>query len=141
MSAVVKLINFSINVEKHSLKHLALLTTIRHGHTIRGKPPGIARTLEQRLKGNWYLPTIYGHPSTALRLCYHIFRIRKIAEENPIDQEIAHRVDIGFPQPRPSRKQQLQDRIAHYKKQRTNPDLEKQARSQTCKLHSSKTTV
>lgn len=24
---------------------------VRHGHRIRGKPPGVARTIEQRLQG------------------------------------------------------------------------------------------
>lgn len=46
-----KLLKLSINLEKNVLKQLPLLTINRHGHTIRGKPPGIARTLEQRLKG------------------------------------------------------------------------------------------
>lgn len=28
-----------------------LRVTVRHGHHLRGKPPGIARTLKQRLDG------------------------------------------------------------------------------------------
>lgn len=28
-----------------------LIWACRHGHTIRGKPPGVAKTLEQRLQG------------------------------------------------------------------------------------------
>lgn len=28
---------------------------IRHGHTMRGKPAGVARTLEQRLSGSQFL--------------------------------------------------------------------------------------
>lgn len=71
--AAVKLLNFSINVEKHSLKHLALLTTIRHGHTIRGKPPGVARTLEQRLKGTRKMLGLPG-----LRLCFNNFHYQNL---------------------------------------------------------------
>lgn len=29
----------------------AIYTALRHGHRIRGKPPGVAKTLEQRLEG------------------------------------------------------------------------------------------
>ena len=28
-----------------------LILTSRHGHTVRGKPPGVAKTIEQRLQG------------------------------------------------------------------------------------------
>lgn len=28
-----------------------IFQTIRFGHTIRGKPPGVARTIEKRLQG------------------------------------------------------------------------------------------
>lgn len=120
-----KILKFSINLEKNAFKQLPLLTTNRYGHTIRGKAPGIARTLEQRLKGK----TFFFHFSVA-RLCLRLFNF---LDENPIDPEISHKIDIGFPQLRPSRTKQIQDRVSHYKLQRSDPNLEKAARSKKCK--------
>ena len=39
------------NAENNILAKLLVINNIRHGHTIRGKPPGVARTLKQRLQG------------------------------------------------------------------------------------------
>lgn len=52
-------------------------------------------------------------------------------DENPVDAELTRKVDIGFPQLRPPRSQQTKERLAHVKAQRSNPELEKQARAQT----------
>ncbi|KAH8397788.1 hypothetical protein KR222_001703 [Zaprionus bogoriensis] len=73
---------------------------LRQGHTLRGKPPGVARTLEQRLR-----------------------------EENPSDAELTARVNIGFPQLKPSRSAQLKARLEHLKAQRSSKELEQLARS------------
>lgn len=48
-----------------------------------------------------------------------------------IDNEVSRKIDIGFPQLRPSRSEQLKIRLAHVKAQRKNPDLEKLARAGT----------
>ncbi|XP_034475012.1 39S ribosomal protein L38, mitochondrial [Drosophila innubila] len=72
----------------------------RQGHTLRGKPPGVARTLEQRLR-----------------------------DDNVTDPEIVARVNIGFPQLKPSRSAQLKLRLEHLKAQRASKELEKLARS------------
>ncbi|XP_030381278.1 39S ribosomal protein L38, mitochondrial [Scaptodrosophila lebanonensis] len=75
---------------------------VRHGHRMRGKAPGEARSMEQRLQ-----------------------------EENVSDPEVTARINIGFPQLRPSRSVQLKARLEHLKAQRANVELEKQARSNT----------
>ncbi|XP_037937152.1 39S ribosomal protein L38, mitochondrial [Teleopsis dalmanni] len=80
--------------------NILLITTTRNGHTIRGKPPGVAKTLEQRLQ-----------------------------EENVKDPEIIARINIGFPQLKAARSAQLKERLAVMKAHRKNSDLEKQARS------------
>ncbi|XP_017484222.1 PREDICTED: 39S ribosomal protein L38, mitochondrial [Rhagoletis zephyria] len=77
-----------------------LLITARLGHTIRGKRPGVARSLEQRLQ-----------------------------EENAKDPELTARVNIGFPRLKPSRSEQLKERLAHLKAQRSSEEVEKLARS------------
>lgn len=56
------------------------------------------------------------------------------AEENAVDPEITRKIDIGFPQLRPSRAQQVKERLGHMKAQRSNPLLEKEARAQNRKL-------
>lgn len=46
--------NRIINSCLHTNKYLPQLSEIsfkRFGHTLRGKPPGVARSLEKRLKG------------------------------------------------------------------------------------------
>ncbi|KAH8373177.1 hypothetical protein KR009_000106 [Drosophila setifemur] len=77
-----------------------LLTVTRQGHVLRGKPPGIARTLEQRLR-----------------------------EETVTDAEVAARVNIGFPHLKGSRSAQLKMRLEHLKAQRSSKQLEQLARS------------
>ncbi|XP_067641820.1 large ribosomal subunit protein mL38 [Eurosta solidaginis] len=77
-----------------------LLICVRLGHVMRGKRPGIARSLEQRLQ-----------------------------EENVKDPEMCARVNIGFPQLKSSRSEQLKQRLAHLKAQRSNEHIEKLARS------------
>ncbi|XP_039440149.1 39S ribosomal protein L38, mitochondrial [Culex pipiens pallens] len=75
---------------------------VRHGHRLRGKAPGVAKTLEQRL-----------------------------AEERAVDPEVARKVNIGFPHLKPARSAQLKERLDHLKAQRSNPELEKLARAKT----------
>ncbi|EDW65240.2 large ribosomal subunit protein mL38 [Drosophila virilis] len=79
---------------------LLLNLSTRQGHTLRGKPPGVARTLEQRLR-----------------------------DENVSDPEVVARVNIGFPQLKPSRSAQLKTRLEHLKAQRASKELEQLARS------------
>ncbi|KAH8266571.1 hypothetical protein KR018_008062 [Drosophila ironensis] len=79
-----------------------LLTATRQGHVMRGKPPGVARTLEQRLR-----------------------------EETLTDAEVVARVNIGYPQLRESRSAQLKVRLEHLKAQRASKQLEHLARSNT----------
>ncbi|XP_064555251.1 large ribosomal subunit protein mL38 [Drosophila montana] len=79
---------------------LLLNMSTRQGHTLRGKPPGVARTLEQRLR-----------------------------DENVSDPEVVARINIGFPQLKPSRSAQLKTRLEHLKAQRASKELEQLARS------------
>ncbi|XP_058830231.1 large ribosomal subunit protein mL38 [Topomyia yanbarensis] len=81
---------------------VALQCFTRNGHRLRGKPPGVAKTLEQRL-----------------------------SEERAIDPEIAQKINIGFPHLKPARSAQLKERLAHLKAQRANPELEKASRART----------
>uniref|UniRef100_A0A1Q3F4M4 Large ribosomal subunit protein mL38 n=1 Tax=Culex tarsalis TaxID=7177 RepID=A0A1Q3F4M4_CULTA len=80
----------------------AVRLQVRHGHRLRGKAPGVAKTLEQRL-----------------------------AEERAVDPELARKVNIGFPHLKPARSAQLRERLEHLKTQRANPELEKLARAKT----------
>ncbi|XP_055610590.1 39S ribosomal protein L38, mitochondrial [Uranotaenia lowii] len=97
------------NLLARSTVCLHQLLFLRHGHRLRGKPPGVARTLEQRL-----------------------------AEERIVDPEISRKINIGFPHLKPSRSDQLKERLAHLKTQRTNPELEKQARNNSLKIDAEK---
>lgn len=63
--------------------------------------------------------------------CYWIIPFS--ADENAVDPEIARKIDIGFPQLRPSRTLQVKERLSHLKTQRANPMLEKEARAQSRK--------
>lgn len=83
-------------------KSLTLQSFVRHGHRLRGRPPGVARTLEQRL-----------------------------ADERAVDPELAEKINIGFPQLKPARSVQLKERLTHLKAQRANPELEKASRAKT----------
>uniref|UniRef100_U5ERQ6 Large ribosomal subunit protein mL38 n=1 Tax=Corethrella appendiculata TaxID=1370023 RepID=U5ERQ6_9DIPT len=91
----------TISNENINLKTFALQCVIsRNGHKLRGKPPGIARSLEQRLN-----------------------------EINYVDPEIAHKIDIGFPVLKLSRSVEIKERLKHVKEQRSNSNLEKLART------------
>lgn len=50
----LKLLNLQIIFEKHLIKQTPFLTISRFGHRLRGKPPGVAKTLEQRLNGKLF---------------------------------------------------------------------------------------
>ncbi|KAJ8937134.1 hypothetical protein NQ318_019396 [Aromia moschata] len=77
-----------------------LYYSLRYGHHLRGKPPGIAKSLDQ-----------------------------KLAEKTYSDPAIHFKVDIGLPPPKYSRTKQLEDRLQMLKQQRKNPDLEKLSRN------------
>lgn len=55
-------------------------------------------------------------------------------EENKQDPELTARVNIGFPKLKPTRSEQLKERLSHLKAQRANDKLEKAARSNQCKF-------
>ncbi|EDW25285.1 GL19977 [Drosophila persimilis] len=100
--------SFSNLLMKSGLNHglrgapaTVVLISTRQGHRLRGKPPGVARTLEQRLR-----------------------------EETVTDPEVVARINIGFPQLKESRSAQLKTRLEHLKTQRANKQLEQLARSQ-----------
>ncbi|CAH1119559.1 unnamed protein product [Phaedon cochleariae] len=76
----------------------SLCGSIRNGHHLRGKPPGIAKSLEQ-----------------------------KLSEKNYLNPAIYFKVDIGLPPPRLSRSKVLDERLKYLKEQRKNPMLEKLA--------------
>lgn len=47
----LKLLNLQTIFEKQLIRQTPLLTISRFGHRLRGKPAGVAKTLEQRLNG------------------------------------------------------------------------------------------
>ncbi|EAA06842.4 AGAP000652-PA [Anopheles gambiae str. PEST] len=78
---------------------------VRNGHQLRGKPPGVAKTLVQRLQG-----------------------------EKVLDPEITRPVNIGFPHIKPARSVQLSERLQHLKAQRNNAELERLSRERKLKI-------
>lgn len=94
------------NVNKMSLPLLKLfisdknflqITVVRY---LRGKPPGVAKSLKQRLE-----------------------------EMNYKDPALHYKVDIGFPRLKPSRSQELKERIAILRASRSTPELERLSRT------------
>ncbi|CAD7080015.1 unnamed protein product [Hermetia illucens] len=77
----------------------------RLGHTLRGKAPGVARSIEQRLR-----------------------------DDNPVDEEVVKPVNIGFPKLRAPRSVELKERIKLEKQKRQNVELEKKATSNTLQI-------
>ncbi|XP_023296113.2 39S ribosomal protein L38, mitochondrial [Lucilia cuprina] len=90
---------FKVQLQQSVRSTTPLILASRQGHTIRGKPPGVAKTIEQRLQ-----------------------------EENAKDPELTARVNIGFPKLKSTRSEQLKERLSYVKAQRANGELEKKAR-------------
>lgn len=42
---------FKVQLQQNVRSTTPLILAARKGHTVRGKPPGVAKTLEQRLQG------------------------------------------------------------------------------------------
>ncbi|XP_046734605.1 39S ribosomal protein L38, mitochondrial [Diprion similis] len=78
---------------------------IRYGHRVRGKPPGIARTLEQRL-----------------------------AELKPYNPALQFKVDIGLPAVQKSKRAILAQQLEHRKKIQSDPNLERLARHKELRI-------
>lgn len=124
----LRLLNLQTICERNLIRQIPLLTTTRFGHRLRGKAPGVAKTLEQRLSGK-------------LLLCTHLVVMllcdvnNRLPAEKDVDPEIEEQVDIGFPQPKTgSKADQRKERITLMKEQRKAADLEKLARTQTRNL-------
>lgn len=108
---------------------------IRHGHQLRGKPPGVARTIEQRLQGNF----------THLRLCrtkysgqiwwnfLSVFRQIAIKEGEATFVEEKKPVNIGFPPFRLGRSEETKQKIEHRRRQKSDTEFERLARRKECK--------
>ncbi|KAH1003909.1 hypothetical protein HUJ04_003745 [Dendroctonus ponderosae] len=76
-------------------------TFVRHGHHLRGKAPGVAKSLQQKL------------------------------EERQVKDPLVHfKVDIGLPPRTIPRSKQLQERLEHFRRQHKNPEMERLARNQ-----------
>lgn len=59
--SISRLSSISSNVLRKIPQNIGI-NTVRHGHRMRGKPPGIARSITQRLEG---IPML-------IRLCLHL---------------------------------------------------------------------
>jgi hypothetical protein len=57
------------------------------------------------------------------------------SDENPIDETLNFKVDIGLPQLKRSRTKELAARLAHLKIIRSDKNLEKLARTGQCKCY------
>lgn len=126
----------------------------QRGYRLRGKPPLVAKTIEQRLQCKYYY---------YLRLCFwfiiyylkfsmkKLFKIQsKFNDINPKcngnflfpdeaeklkrfeDEKKA--VDIGFPAARLSRAQETKLKMEHQKQLKNNPEIERLSRHLKCKL-------
>ncbi|XP_066148395.1 large ribosomal subunit protein mL38 [Euwallacea fornicatus] len=94
-NVLLKLLAPSLSQQSSS----SLALSVRHGHHLRGKPPGVARTLQQRLE-----------------------------EINYKDPSLHYKVDIGLPPPQIPKKALLNQRLEHMKS-RKDTDLERLARN------------
>lgn len=112
-------------IENPQISGICLLNLTRNGHTLRGKPPGVARTLEQRLAG-W--------KKVKFRKKGPLFTFFFLSDENPVDPELSKKINIGFPQLKPPRSEELFRRLAHLKKQKSDPNLDKLAKSGKCEF-------
>ncbi|XP_018318763.1 39S ribosomal protein L38, mitochondrial [Agrilus planipennis] len=91
-----KLLNANFNSKLCS----TICVSVRHGHHMRGKPPGVARTLEQRL-----------------------------AEINYKDPKLYYKVDIGLPHRSYSVGEERRKRMAFLKARRNDPQFQKLSKS------------
>lgn len=82
-----------------------LITFVRHGHKMRGKPPGLAISLSQLL-----------------------------AKKNYVDPQLHKKHDIGFPSLKKSRSEEYRYRNEIIRANRKDPNLEKLARSKKSML-------
>lgn len=87
----------------------------------RGKPVGVAKTLQQRLAGEFFNDKIFLN-------FYDFF----LVEENFEDPVLHQKNDIGFPLAKAPRSAEIKQRIEHIKAQRKDVNLEKLARSNKC---------
>lgn len=97
----------------------AFCISIRNGHHLRGKPPGIAKSLDQKLTGKLVQVATY---------LMYIFNVTFL-ERNYKDPALHFRVDIGLPPHKQNRSKELKERLSIIKAQRKNPAVEKLARS------------
>lgn len=110
------------------LPNSVTVNTVRHGHRLRGKRPGIARSITDRLAGEVKTKK---RNEVMLNRVYWIFCF---AEEYAVDMELVKSIDIGFPAIRSSRAEKIAMKAEHFKQQKLNANLEKLSRTKQCKL-------
>ncbi|XP_030754113.1 39S ribosomal protein L38, mitochondrial [Sitophilus oryzae] len=81
------------------------LIFVRNGHHLRGKPPGIAKSLEE-----------------------------KLAAKNYKDPAIHYKVDIGLPPPQINKSKLLQERLKILRSRKNDPELERASRKCQLKI-------
>lgn len=114
-----------------------LLMFVRYGHRLRGKRPGVAKSLAQRLEGEFH----HRSQNCSRFSCHRRFRHKNlfrniffpIAEGRREDPELCRKNDIGFPFLRPARSAELKQRLEQLKAIRKDPNLEQLARKNKCK--------
>lgn len=94
-----------------------------------GKPPGLAKTLKERMEGTFYL-----YNNTIIVYLKLMEYQNNISEMNLKDPKVHFKVDIGLPMPERDRKLETSKRIEYIKKIKCNPELEKLARNNKCKF-------
>lgn len=103
----------------------AISGSIRWGHHLRGKPPGIAKTLEQKMQGFLFK---YFYNSSEHTLVF-------ISEWAYQDPSLHFKVDIGLPPPQISKSLERKERMKILKPLRSDPNLEKLSRNKQCELN------
>lgn len=129
-----------------------LVAAVRHGHRIRGKRFGIAKTIEQRLKCKlpfevMFFLNIWSYFSlNKIRnfVSFLIFELLEMKDEffdHFVDEEEKKKqfeeekkaVDIGFPAARITRAEAANLKSEHRKMLQSNPEIEKLSRHLKCK--------
>lgn len=115
----LKLFNMQNIFEKQLIRRTLLLTITRG--RLRGKPPGIARSLEKRLEGELF---------TNIHFVVMFSERNHLSDEKALnyDPVLEEKVDIGFPPLNTGKNQK--ERRSYVKSQNQSSDLEKLSRMQ-----------
>lgn len=113
-----------------SIHPAATTIAVRHGHRLRGKPVGVAKSIEERIQCKRYSIEVM------LKTIKKIGKlILFVAENEKVQQFVEEKkmVDIGFPAHRLSRAEETKLKMNYRQKIKENPNIERQSRKLECK--------